>query len=445
MFNQLSESLNNLFSKFGKGKLTEESISEGVREVRLALLEADVNHAVVGEFIKNVTAKAIGDKLIKAVRPSQQFIKIVHDELISTMGGEGSSVKLKKGAVNILMTGLQGSGKTTTAAKIAYKYKKNYRFLLVSADTYRPAAMEQLKVMAEKAGVDFFEQSFKIKKAVDIVKKAKNYAEMHGYNGIIVDTAGRTEVDDEMMRELTKMSKVMKFNETYFVADSTAGQAIADTVKVFHEKLNLSGLILTKFDSDTRGGAALSVKSVTGKPISFMGTGEKLEDLDLFYPERIASRILGKGDVLTLIENAQNVIHEDEVKKLEKRLKKNQFTLADFRDQMLKMKKMGSLSKIVEMIPGAGSIDKSKLDDGEITRVVAIIDSMTAFERRNSLIINGNRKKRVAKGSGTTVRDVNQLLSKFNDMKKMMRKMSKNPAILDKFQVGDMQGMDSLF
>ena len=438
MFDQLTTRFNDLFSKFGrKGKLTEANIQEAIREVKLALLEADVNYKVVKEFVENVGKTAVGEKVLRSVSPGQMFIKIVYDELVRVMGGEGSSVSLRKGRLSLLLCGLQGSGKTTTAAKIALKYKKDYRFLLVSTDVYRPAAMEQLKVLCEQAGVAFFEEALKIKKPVDIVRKAKRYADKNGYNGIIVDTAGRLHLDEELMEELIKISKVVKFDETYFVADATAGQVIAETVSAFHEKLDLTGLVLTKFDSDTRGGAALSVKAVTGKPICFTGTGEKLEDMELFYPERIASRILGKGDILTLIENTQQLVDEEEAARLEKKLKKNSFNLEDFRDQLRKIRKMGSLSKIMEMMPGMGAMKKANVDDRELVKIEAIINSMTPFERKNTNILSGSRKQRIARGSGTTILDVNKLLSKFQNMKKMMKKLSKNPQIFDKFQGND--------
>jgi len=439
MFDQLTTRFTKIFSNIGnKGRLTEAKLQEGVREVRLALLEADVNFKVVKEFVDRVSNTAIGETILKSITPAQQFIKVVYDEMVKTMGGEGSSVHFRKGKLNILLSGLQGSGKTTTAAKLALRFKKDYRFLLVSTDVYRPAAMEQLKILAETAGVAFFDQALKIKKPLDIVKKAKAYASQNGYNGIIVDTAGRLDIDTELMKELKQISKILKFDETFFVADATAGQMIADTVSVFHDQIDLSGLILTKFDSDTRGGAALSVKAVTGKPIAFIGTGEKIEDMELFYPERIASRILGKGDILTLIENTQNVIDEEEAKKLEDKFKKNKFDLEDFRDQIKKIRKMGSLSKIMDMMPGMGGMKKADMDDKELVRIEAIINSMTPFERKNINILNGNRRKRIATGSGTTVLDVNKLLNKFNSMKKMMKKMSKNPKILDKFQESGM-------
>lgn len=439
MLEQLTERFSRIFG--GMGRLTEKNIEQGLKEVRLALLEADVNYKVVKDFVARIGEAALGEKVLKSITPTQQFIKVVYDELVDLMGGEGNSVSFRKGQCNILLSGLQGSGKTTTAAKLAARYKKDYRFLLVSADVYRPAAMEQLKILADEVGVAFFEQAFKLKSPQDIAKKAARYAAENGYNGIILDTAGRLEIDQEMMRELVQLSKAIKFDETYFVADATAGQTIADTVAVFHDMLDLSGLILTKLDSDTRGGAALSVKAVTGKPIAFIGTGEKVEDLELFHPERIASRILGKGDILTLIENTQQVIEEDEAERLEKRIRKNEFNLEDFRDQIRKLRKMGPLSKIAELLPGGGMLGKQQMDEKQLIRIEAIINSMTPFERKNTNVLGAGRRKRIARGSGTNLLEVNKMLNKFQDMKKMMKKISKNPQLFDKFQ---QQGMPDL-
>ena len=432
MFDQLTKRLADVFTLMGKkGKLSEENIQDGIRQVKLALLEADVNFKVVKSFISRVEKIALGEKVLKSITPAQQFIKIVHDQLVETMGGEGSvDLDFRKSRLNILLCGLQGSGKTTTAAKIALKFKKDFRFLLVSTDVYRPAAIQQLQVLAKEAGVAFFDEALNIRKPLDIVKKAKKYAEKNGYNGIIVDTAGRLEIDSELMKELLQISKVIDFNEVLFVADSTAGQAIAETVQGFHNSVELTGLVITKFDSDTRGGAALSVREVTGKPVKFTGTGEKIEDLELFFPERVASRILGQGDILSLVENAQEHIDEEDVKKLEKKIKKNKFDLEDFRDQIRKIKKMGSLSKIMEMLPGIKG-KQANVDDKELIRIEAIINSMTPFERSNTNILNGSRRKRIATGSGTTVFDVNRMVNKFIDMKKMMKKFSKNPKLLE--------------
>lgn len=445
MFDQLTARFTELFSRLGgRGRLTEANIQEGLKEVKLALLEADVNYKVVKEFTERVGEAAIGEQVLKSVSPGQMFIKVVYDELVRTMGGAGSTLSLRKGRLSLLLCGLQGSGKTTTAAKIAEKYKKDYRFLLVSTDVYRPAAMEQLKILAAQAGVAFFDEALKLKKPLDIVRKAKQHADRNGYNGLIVDTAGRLDINAELMDELVKISKAVPFDETFFVADATAGQVIADTVASFHNKVALTGLVLTKFDSDTRGGAALSVKAVTGKPITFIGTGEKITDLELFYPDRIASRILGKGDILTLIENTQQVVDEEDARRLEEKFKKNSFNLEDFRDQLRKIRKMGSLSKIMELLPGMGAMKKTNLDEKELTRVEAIIDSMTVFERKNVNILSASRKQRIARGSGTTILDINKLLGRFQDMKKMMKKLSKNPEIFDKFagsDTGDLPGM----
>jgi signal recognition particle subunit SRP54 len=339
---------------------------------------------------------------------------------------------------------LQGSGKTTSAAKIALLNKKSYRFLLVSADTYRPAAMEQLKILADQAGIGFFDQAFKLKNPVEIVKKAKAFADQNGYNGFIVDTAGRLELDQAMMKEIAQISKIVKFDETFFVADATAGQSIVNTVSAFHAELNRSGLVLTKFDSDTRGGAALSAKAVTGKPIVYIGTGEKLEDIEVFYPDRIASRILGKGDVLTLIEKVQEVIDQEEAEELEEKFLNNEFTLEDFLGQIRKLRKMGSLSKIAGMLPGVSAEHQKQINDKDMVRTEAIINSMTRFERSNIHILGPSRRRRIAKGSGTSVSDVNRLINRYQDMRKMMKKMSKNPDILNRFNTSGMPDLSKL-
>ncbi|HPH01532.1 MAG TPA: signal recognition particle protein [Spirochaetota bacterium] len=444
MFEQLTARISGILESFGNKKLTEANVREGMREVRLALLEADVAVRVVDEFVESATTKALGEAILRSVSPTQQFIKVIYDELVRVMGGAGQQFALRKGKLNILLCGLQGSGKTTTAAKIALMHKKQYRFLLVSADTYRPAAMEQLKILAAQAGVGFFEQGMKLKNPVDIVRKARSYADENGYNGLIIDTAGRMEVDEAMMKEIQQISKLVKFDETFFVADATAGQSIIQTVSAFHEQLHLTGLVLTKFDSDTRGGAALSVKAVTGKPIAWVGTGEKLEDFEIFYPDRIASRILGKGDILTLIENAQKVIEAEDAKKLEEKFRANDFNLEDFRDQIARLRKMGPLSKVMGMLPGVDAEKQKDFNERDLIRIEAIINSMTKFERRNVNILGPTRRKRIAKGSGTTLAEVNRVLTRFQDMKRMMKKLSKNPQMFDRFSEADMQGIPPL-
>ncbi|HPN82481.1 MAG TPA: signal recognition particle protein [Spirochaetota bacterium] len=444
MFEQLTARISGILESFGNKKLTEANVREGMREVRLALLEADVAVRVVDEFVESATTKALGEEILRSVSPTQQFIKVIYDELVRVMGGAGQQFALRKGKLNILLCGLQGSGKTTTAAKIALMHKKQYRFLLVSADTYRPAAMEQLKILAAQAGVGFFEQGMKLKNPVDIVRKARSYADENGYNGLIIDTAGRMEVDEAMMKEIQQISKLVKFDETFFVADATAGQSIIQTVSAFHEQLHLTGLVLTKFDSDTRGGAALSVKAVTGKPIAWVGTGEKLEDFEIFYPDRIASRILGKGDILTLIENAQKVIEAEDAKKLEEKFRANDFNLEDFRDQIARLRKMGPLSKVMGMLPGVDAEKQKDFNERDLIRIEAIINSMTKFERRNVNILGPTRRKRIAKGSGTTLAEVNRVLTRFQDMKRMMKKLSKNPQMFDRFSEADMQGIPPL-
>ncbi len=444
MFEQLTARISGILGSFGNKKLTESNVRDGMREVRLALLEADVAVKVVDDFIENATAKALGEEILRSVSPTQQFIKVIYDELVRVMGGAGQQFSLRKGKLNILLCGLQGSGKTTTAAKIALMHKKQYRFLLVSADTYRPAAMEQLRILAGQAGVGFFEQGMKLNNPIEIVRKARSFADENGYNGLIIDTAGRMEVDDAMMKEIQQISKLVKFDETFFVADATAGQSIVQTVSAFHAQFNLTGLVLTKFDSDTRGGAALSVKAVTGKPIAWVGTGEKLEDFEIFYPERIASRILGKGDILTLIENAQKVIEAEDAKKLEEKFRNNEFNLEDFRDQIARLRKMGPLSKVMGMLPGVDAEKQKDFNDRELIRIEAIINSMTRFERSNVNILGPTRRKRIAKGSGTTLAEVNRMLTRFQDMKRMMKKLSKNPQMFDRFNEADMQGIPPL-
>lgn len=444
MFEQLTARISAILGGFGNKKLTESNVRDGMREVRLALLEADVAVTVVDDFIEKATAKALGEEILRSISPTQQFIKVIYDELVRVMGGAGQQFSLRKGKLNILLCGLQGSGKTTTAAKIALMHKKQYRFLLVSADTYRPAAMEQLKVLAAQAGVGFFEQGMKLNNPLEIVRKARSFADENGYNGLIIDTAGRMEVDEAMMKEIQQISKLIKFDETFFVADATAGQSIVQTVSAFHAQLNLTGLVLTKFDSDTRGGAALSVKAVTGKPIAWVGVGEKLEDFEIFYPERIASRILGKGDILTLIENAQKVIEAEDAKKLEEKFRANEFNLEDFRDQIARLRKMGPLSKVMGMLPGVSAEKQKDFNERELIRIEAIINSMTRFERGNVNILGPTRRKRIAKGSGTTLAEVNRMLTRFQDMKRMMKKLSKNPQMFDRFTGADMQGMPPL-
>ncbi|MDR2733259.1 MAG: signal recognition particle protein [Spirochaetota bacterium] len=433
MLEQLTARLGSILGGFGNKRLSSENIREGMREVRLALLEADVALTVVDDFVAAVSEKAQGETVLRAVSPTQQFIKIVYDQLVAMMGGAGAQFSLRKGRCSLLLCGLQGSGKTTTAAKIALLNKKNSRFLLVSADTYRPAAMEQLRILAEQTGIGFFDQAMKLKNPVDIVKKAKTFADQNGYNGFIVDTAGRLELDEAMMKEIAQISKIVKFDETFFVADATAGQSIVNTVSAFHKELNLSGLVLTKFDSDARGGAALSAKAVTGCPIVYIGTGEKPEDIEIFYPDRIASRILGKGDVLTLIEKAQEVIDQEEAERLEEKFLNNEFTLDDFLDQIRKLRKMGPISKIAGMLPGVTPDHQKDINDKDIIRVEAIISSMTRFERSNINVLGPSRRRRIAKGSGVSVADVNRMLNRYQDMRKMMKKMSKNPAIFDRF------------
>ncbi|GIW22636.1 MAG: signal recognition particle protein [Candidatus Sericytochromatia bacterium] len=428
MFESLSERLQEVFKKIsGKGKITEENISEAIREVKRALLEADVNLKVVKDFINNVKEKAIGHDVIKSISPGQQFIKIVNDELVELMGGENKSLEISEKTPTIyMMVGLQGSGKTTTSAKLALFLKKQgKRPLLVAADIYRPAAIKQLEVLGKQINIPVF--SLGQIDPVDIAEQAIKYAKKNGHDFIILDTAGRLHIDIELMNELVRVRDLAKPTEILLVVDAMIGQDAVNMAKTFDEYLNITGVIITKLDGDTRGGAALSVKAVTGKPIKFMALGEKLEALELFHPERIASRILGMGDIITLVEKAQATIDEKEAKELEKKLRKSEFNLEDFLNQMKSMKKLGSLEQLIGMLPGLGGKLKSEeIAEGEkqMKKIEAIINSMTKEERRNPEIFNVSRKNRVAKGSGTTIQEVNKLLKQFSEMRKMIKEMS---------------------
>ncbi|NLX70906.1 MAG: signal recognition particle protein [Clostridiales bacterium] len=411
----------------GKGKLNERDVKEAMREVRLALLEADVNYIVVKDLVKRITERAVGQEIMQSLTPGQQVIKIVNEELTALMGGTQSKINLVPNQPTvIMMVGLQGSGKTTTAAKLAGHLKGQGRnSLLVACDIYRPAAIKQLQVVGERVDVPVFERGQK--DPVKIAKEALALAKKEQKDVVIIDTAGRLHVDEELMDELSRLKAEVKPHEILLVVDAMTGQDAVNVAKSFNERLGLDGVVLTKLDGDTRGGAALSVKAVTGKPIKFVGTGEKLNDFEPFYPDRMASRILGMGDILTLIDRAQAAIDEKKAEELEKKLRKQQFTLEDFLEQMQQLKNMGSLSDIVGMLPG---IDMRKLsaagglDEKELVRTEAIIQSMTREERRNPSIINASRKRRIAMGSGTRVQDVNRLLKSFEQFRKMMKQMS---------------------
>lgn len=431
-FEGLSEKLNAVFKRLkGRGVLTEADVKEAMREVKMALLEADVSYKVVKDFIAKVTERSVGTDVLASLTPAQQVIKIVNEELIALMGDHNARIEFpSKGPCVIMMVGLQGSGKTTHAAKLAKHFKEQgKRPLLAACDVYRPAAINQLQVVGDKAGVKVFEMG-QINPVV-IAKEAVKHAREHGNEVVILDTAGRLHIDEELMDELKNIKAETEPNEIMLVVDAMTGQDAVNVAKAFDDALGITGVLMSKLDSDTRGGAALSVLSVTGKPIKFVGTGEKLDDFEPFHPERMASRILGMGDMLTLIERAQSSIDEQEAMKLANKLKEeNSFDLNDLLDQMKQIKKMGPLKQIMGMLPGVG--DKLKdvdIDDRQLLRIEAIITSMTPAERAKPSIINPNRKKRIAAGSGNTVADVNRLLRQFEEMQKMMKQfgvMGKN-------------------
>lgn len=445
MFNNLSDKLESVFKKLrGQGKMTEENIKDALREVRLALLEADVNFKVVKDFVENVRSKAVGTEVLQSLSPGQQIIRIVHDELVNIMGG-GSDNSLNLAAkppVVLMMVGLQGAGKTTSCGKLGRHLKGlKRRPLLVPADVYRPAAIEQLTVVGNQLGIDVF-KSTSDQKPVDICRNALDFATLNGYDTVILDTAGRHQIDDYLMNELSEIKAATQPLEILFVADAMTGQEAVNVASGFNDKLDISGVILTKLDGDAKGGAALSIKAVTGKPVKFVGLGEKLDALEIFHPDRLVSRILGMGDVLTLVEKAQSVFDEKETSRLQQKLKKNQFDLEDFLAQLQQIKKMGSLESIMGMIPGMGKMMKqmkgAQPSEKELQRVEAIIRSMTPGERSNHTIINGSRRLRISKGSGTTVQEVNQLLKRFTEAQKVVKQLQKlGPK-------GLMKGMGSL-
>ncbi len=425
-FSSLGEKLNHVFSKLTKrGKLTELEIKQAMREIRVALLEADVNLKVAKDFIASVSEKAVGQDILKSLNPTQQVIKIVNDELIALMGGQNQKLEVSpKPPTIIMMCGLQGAGKTTLCGKLALLLKKQGKKpLLVACDVYRPAAIKQLSVVGEKAGVPVFEKGQG--DPVKISKEAVEYAKQYGYDTVIVDTAGRLEIDDRLMTELEDINTAISPTEILLVVDSMTGQVAVNVAKGFSERLPITGVVLTKLDGDTRGGACLSVKAVTGKPIKFCGVGEKLTDIEPFYPDRMANRILGMGDVLTLIEKAQEAIKEEDAKKLEKKLKENNFDLNDYLDQIDMLKKMGGASAVMSMMPGMGKlkVNEGDIDEKEIYRTKAIIQSMTLKERRNPQILNYSRKMRIAKGSGTSLQQINNLLKQYEQVKLMIKQM----------------------
>ncbi len=425
LFGSLSERLNHIFSKLTKrGKLTELEIKTAMREVRVALLEADVNIRVAKDFINKVSEKAVGQDILQSLNPSQQVIKIVNEELIALMGSTNAKLEVNpKPPTVIMMCGLQGAGKTTLCGKLAVLLKKQgKRPLLVAGDIYRPAAIHQLQVVGAQAGVEVFERG--TQDPVKTAKESVEYARKMGYDTVVFDTAGRLQIDETLMRELENIKKQIEVTETLLVVDAMTGQEAVNVAKTFNERLEITGVVLTKLDGDTRGGACLSVKAVTGKPIKFIGVGEKLTDLEPFYPDRMASRILGMGDVLSLIEKAQQAITEADAKKMEKKLRENSFTLSDYLEQFEMMKKMGGVGALMGMLPGAKlKIREEDIDEKKIERTRAIILSMTEQERENPSIINSSRKRRIALGSGTQIQDINQLLRQFDQTKQLMKQM----------------------
>ncbi|MBQ1983056.1 MAG: signal recognition particle protein, partial [Spirochaetaceae bacterium] len=435
MLEKITNTFSDVFRKItGKSTITEKNIEEAVEQIKIALLEADVNLRVVRRFVNSTIEEAKGEKVLRAVDPGQQFIKIVHDKICALLGDEKKDLQLKgPDTLSVIVyVGLQGAGKTTAAAKLAARLKKEGRKPLLSAcDLVRPAAVEQLCVLGEKIGVEVYKEY--TKDAVKVAKNAVSHAKKHGYNTLIIDTAGRLQVDEAMMDEIAQIKKAVNPDELILVADSMTGQSAVDVAKTFDEKLSLTGVILTKFDSDARGGAALSLKSVTGKPILFIGTGEKIEDFEPFHPDRIASRILGMGDVVSLVEKAQETIDLEEAEALQKKMANNDFTLQDMLEQLQRVKKMGPMESLMQMIPGlAGQIGDQDIDTSGMKVQEAIILSMTKKERANHLIIGPSRRKRIAKGSGTCVADVNKLIKQFEKTRLMMKKMSKNKGMQQK-------------
>lgn len=424
MFENLSERLERSFKLLkGQGKITEINVAETLKDVRRALLDADVNNNVAKQFTDTVKQKALGQNVINAIKPSELMVKIVHDELASLMGGETAEVNLSGNPAVILMSGLQGSGKTTFSGKLAKKFKseKGKRPLLVACDVYRPAAIDQLKVLGEQINVPVYTEPDS-KNPVEIAKNAIQYAKAHNNDLVIVDTAGRLAVDEEMMDEIEAIKKAINPQETLFVVDSMTGQDAVNTAKEFNERLDFDGVVLTKLDGDTRGGAALSIRTVVKKPIKFVGTGEKMEAVDLFHPARMADRILGMGDIVSLVERAQQQYDEEEARRLQKKIAKNQFDFNDFLAQIAQIKKMGNLKELASMIPGVGKAIKDiDIDDNAFKGIEAIIYSMTPEERKNPEIINGSRRQRIAKGSGTSIQEVNRLLKQFEGTRKMMK------------------------
>ncbi len=424
MFENLSDKLDRAFKLLkGQGQITEINVAETLKEVRKALLDADVNYKVAKQFTDTVKEKALGRDVLLSVSPGQLMVKITHEELTSLMGGQVTDINLKSNPSVILMSGLQGSGKTTLSGKLAnlLKTKRNRQVMLVACDVYRPAAIDQLKVLGEQIGVEVYAE-IENKNPVQIAQNAIAYAKTKGYNTVIVDTAGRLAIDEEMMNEIERVKKAINPDEILFVVDAMTGQDAVNTAKAFNDRLNFDGVVLTKLDGDTRGGAALSIKSVVNKPIKFVGTGEKLEALDVFYPERMSDRILGMGDIVSLVERAQEQFDSKQAAELQKKIAKNQFNFNDFLGQLQQIKKMGNIKDLMGMIPGMGKMVKDvDIDENSFKSIEAIIQSMTEKERESPELLNGGRRKRIASGSGTTIQDVNRLIKQFEDMRKMMK------------------------
>lgn len=431
MFQNLSDRLERSFKILkGEGKITEINVAETLKEVRRALLDADVNYKTAKEFTENVKEKALGQDVLTAVKPEQLMVKIVHDELAALMGGTAEDINIKGSPAVILMSGLQGSGKTTFSGKLAnmLKSKRGKNPLLVAGDVYRPAAIEQLKILGQQIGVSVYYEDDN-KNPVKIAQNAIKYAKEYGKDLVIIDTAGRLAIDEEMMNEITAIKESVNPQEILFVVDAMTGQDAVNTAKEFNDRLDFNGVVLTKLDGDTRGGAALSIRSVVSKPIKFVGTGEKLDAIDVFHPERMADRILGMGDIVSLVEKAQEHYDEEEARKLQKKIAKNQFDFNDFIAQIHQIKKMGNLKDLASMIPGVGKqIKDLDIDDDAFKGIEAIIYSMTPKERTNPEILNGSRRARIAKGSGTNVQEVNKLIKQFDETRKMMRLMTSGGA-----------------
>lgn len=447
MFNNLSEKLDKAFHILkGHGKITEVNVAETLKEVRRALLDADVNFKIAKDFTNRVKDKALGQDVLTTLQPGQLMIKIVKDELTELMGGAAAGINLSGNPTVILMSGLQGSGKTTFSGKLAnfLKTKKDKKPLLVACDIYRPAAINQLHVVGEQIGVEVYSEP-ENKNAVSIASNAVAHAKQNGFNVVIVDTAGRLAIDEEMMNEIANVHTAITPHETLFVVDSMTGQDAVNTAKAFNDRLDFDGVVLTKLDGDTRGGAAISIKSIVSKPIKFIGTGEKMDAIDVFHPDRMADRILGMGDVISLVERAQAQYDEEEARKLQKKIAKNEFGFDDFLSQIQQIKKMGSMKDLVGMIPGVGKAMKDvEIDDDAFKHIEAIIHSMTPEERKKPSILDMKRKQRIAKGSGTDMQQVNQLLKQFNQMGKMMKMMQGSQGKNLMRMMGQMKGMGGM-